>query len=72
MMEEIDSGGTAFPCPEDASWARQHGMSMRDYFAAKALQGLLAAPDAEGRPKLVAAYAYEFADAMVAISTRTR
>lgn len=31
-------GGFAFPCGEYAD----HGMSLRDYFAAKALQGLIA------------------------------
>jgi hypothetical protein len=34
------TGGPAFPCSEPNS--EQHGMSLRDYFAAAALTGLLA------------------------------
>jgi hypothetical protein len=45
------------------------GMSLRDYFAAKALQGLLAHPcpdDKRLHPGLgMAARAYEYADAML-------
>jgi len=69
------SGGSAFPWTElrtDGSIHAQYfGMSLRDYFAAKALQGLLVAPK-EGWPKELQAIssvsqaAYRMADAMLA------
>lgn len=51
-MNPIDDGGPAFPCPEDYTQEgvaiygpkNLQGMSLRDYFAAAALQGLLANP----------------------------
>jgi hypothetical protein len=50
--------------------SRDHpGMSLRDYFAAKAMQGLLADPsilEEEGIHEAYAASAYRFADAMLA------
>lgn len=68
-----DTGGPAFPIPlqENQSWqgmAPCDGMTLRDYFAAKAMQGLLAqseggalfSPVEEG-----AAYAYSMVDAML-------
>lgn len=39
MMEAY--GGSAFPIPEDESNPREEGMTLRDYFAAKAMQALL-------------------------------
>jgi hypothetical protein len=69
-----DDGGPAFPfsalSPEGPSVYRDNeGMSLRDYFAAAALQGYLAAytgadvrmPD----PDAAAARAFEYADAML-------
>lgn len=67
-MEYVDDGGPAFSCPEDESWTRNQGMSLRDYMAAKAMQGDLAARDnskARPAPKTVAEYAYRVADAML-------
>lgn len=50
-----------------------YGMGLRDYFAAKALQALIAKDDREHKgkhsPKPLAIYAYEYADAM--LSERT-
>ncbi len=64
-----DNGGAAFARP--ASPAHQHGMhepqkgmTLRDYFAAKAMQGMFSAPIAcemEERASL----AYQMADAML-------
>jgi len=79
MRERIYGGGPAFPIPgkvahydegtfEDAPFA---GMTLRDYFAAKAMQGAMAsfingAPaDAETDAKIFKA-AYMIADAMIA------
>jgi hypothetical protein len=40
MSEAKNDGGPAFPIPSD-----EHlGMTLRDYFAAKAMQGLMANP----------------------------
>lgn len=71
-MSEINTGGPAFPRPfhetVDGNFSiAQTGMTLRDYFAAKALQGLLAA-DAECgfKPDTASEYAYRFADAMLA------
>lgn len=41
------------------------GMSLRDYFAAKALQGLMADPGLIGNTEQVAQVAYRIADAML-------
>ena len=78
-MSEINTGGPAFPvadpfavkCPStDVEALRiQQGMTLRDYFAAKAMQGIMAGrfpimlePDAEHK---VAEAAYIQADAML-------
>ncbi len=74
MTKQIEDGGPAFPRPvsEDSSedglsYPDQEGMSMRDYFAAKAMQGLYA--NGENIPSdvaTVAAWVYDIADAMLA------
>ena len=59
-----DTGGPAFPVviPLDQSAEFHMGMTLRDYFAAKAMQGLLDAAMAECE---IAKAAYEMADAML-------
>lgn len=67
-------GGSAFPVlPPDThnyrEWPAEPGMSLRDYFAAAALQGILASyagPDC-GLPNddTAAVRAYDYADAML-------
>lgn len=42
------------------------GMSLRDYFAAGAMQGFAADPNTTGEPALIAKVAYQWADAMLA------
>lgn len=37
-MSNINDGGSAFPVPNDANINDQEGMTLRDYFAAKAMQ----------------------------------
>jgi hypothetical protein len=59
----------AFPSEHMATPGRS-GMTLRDYFAAKALQGLLADPEpfedcGEGLPMAYAYEAYVYADAML-------
>lgn len=65
-MSEIKDGGPAFPRTRKTG---EVGMSLRDYFAAKAMQGLLACNALygveESKPDL-AIDAYEHADAMIA------
>ena len=64
---KTDDGGPAFPCPNDANVNGDTGMSLRDYFAAKAMQGILAGDagcDLENDE--VASDAYLMADAMLA------
>ena len=85
MSDKINNGGPAFPQTElsetemrinenGRSEARTDynivgGMSLRDYFAAKAMQGLLsytyAADRFRGDLKCAAIEAYEIADAML-------
>ena len=54
------AGGPAFPRPGDFN--PQIGMTLRDYFAAKALQGMSADISDEVR---AARWCYEMADAMI-------
>lgn len=76
-MSNKDNGGPVFPTTESNYHnenMRGDGMSLRDYFAAKALSGLLAWPGDEGSgsyhsnsdPKHTASMAYKYADALLA------
>ena len=72
-MSDRNDGGPAFPLHDwDASIANYSGgMSLRDYFAAKAMQAIISkgnGSDATGGEKgvpLIAKYSYEYADAML-------
>lgn len=76
-MAKIDDGGPAFPLPRnhsngDAIYAPGDGMSLRDYFAAKALCEYLAAHMADDKQvdeDVVADCAYSMADAMLRART---
>ena len=60
-----DTGGPAFPTLADnGHTTNQDGMTLRDYFAAKAMQGMLAAAENYQTIQL-ADYAYSVADAML-------
>lgn len=73
-MTDKKQGGTAFPC---RVLNKTPGMSLRDYFAAKAMQAIFAGEGArqvasrDGRytegnwSQVVALNAYEMADAMI-------
>lgn len=52
----------AFPCQADAG---QWGMTIRDYFAAAALQGMLACPEESCEAVMISEEAYKYADAML-------
>ena len=61
-----NTGGSAFPVMDMK--VTKEGMTLRDYFAAKAMQGLIAqsAGTALGsRVEIAAEYAYAAADAML-------
>lgn len=64
-MRYAGAGGTAFPCAHEGG---QRGMTLRDYFATSAIQGMCSTPTwpsvADG-PEL-AKRAYAMADAMMA------
>jgi hypothetical protein len=64
-MNNTNTGGPAFPVPNDANVNHQEGMTLRDYFAAKAMEGLLACPEIKGQPYEFATRAYSVADAML-------
>lgn len=77
-MSEIKDGGPAFPDPGRAQSTKQRevltntGMTLRDYFAAKALAAMIGQPNKDHEncgkkavPRL-AQFAYEYADAMIA------
>lgn len=74
----IDDGGSAFPTLETEKFHPQFGMSLRDYFAAQAMVGLLRTGDAlhllNGEPEYpfhvnFADSCYLLADAMLAART---
>jgi hypothetical protein len=48
---------------EDSDYA--DGMTLRDYFAAKAMHGLLSCQHLTGVPQEIAAASYSYADAML-------
>ncbi len=67
MSEKIDTGGSAFARPysvDDRTGyeSESEGMTLLDYFAAKAMQALITQ---ENSPKLVSAQAYEQAQSML-------
>jgi hypothetical protein len=60
-------GGPAFPnITPDMNVDGGPGMSLRDYFAAKAMQGLIMRRDWTHIPERDTALAYEYADVMLA------
>ena len=54
---------TAFPVPEDAT--QQLGMTLREWFAGMALQGIIAGAEVSLDRDEAAQVAFEFADAMM-------
>lgn len=62
-----DDGGPAFPFPVLHGSDAPKGMTLRDYFAAKAMQGIVSAyGDPAGLSERIADQAYWIADAMIA------
>ncbi len=58
-----NTGGPAFPAHHFDLAEGEHGMTLRDYFAAKAMQALIEKYDES--PVEITLEAYEFADAML-------
>lgn len=70
-MNEKNNGGAAFPCHPNsqAGHFKQDGMTLRDYFAGEALNGMLA--DWESAKAIIAAHGggnAEFGHAMAAMA----
>ena len=63
-MSNTNTGGPAYPSPRWEGWGSpQEGMTLRDYFAAKAMEALV-----HNRPPQAAAIeAYRYADAMLKV-----
>ncbi len=66
-MTERDTGGRAFPWCGDLNECPtiNLGMTLRDYFAAKAMQGMCAGLQRGDDPDAVPQFAYMLADAML-------
>jgi len=66
-MSDTNTGGPAFPSHGSMGEVAQEGMTLRDYFAAKAMQSILAREDGKFTITLeyVGGKAYQYADAML-------
>ena len=63
---------SAFPQSNDrvvhaVSIANSQGMTLRDYFAAKAMHGIIAGIDPQMNYEEIATRAYQYADAMIEV-----
>jgi hypothetical protein len=63
-MNNTNTGGAAFPLFAATGYV---GMTLRDYFAAKAMQGMLAGQDRRlvATKEFIGETAYEYADSML-------
>jgi hypothetical protein len=62
-MSNTNTGGPAFPVPDIDGSKVCEGMTIRDYFAAKAMEALVS-----NRPPIAASIeAYKYADAMLKV-----
>lgn len=64
-MSTINDGGPAFPIPGLHDDEDFNGMTLRDYFAANAMQGLLSDSTVKGAVGDFAKRSYAMADAML-------
>jgi hypothetical protein len=60
-----DDSGAAFPLADMRGWSAR-GMTIRDYFAARAMQALIAARP-NFKPETLSSTAYELADEMLRV-----
>ena len=63
MVNNTNTGGLVFP--NNFVSPKNQGMILRDYFAAKAMLGLLSDSQVQGTPDEFAFRAYAMADAML-------
>ncbi len=65
-----NTGGPAFPAEATNSTFASSGMTLRDYFAAKAMQAMVGSqwPDSNDRPE-IGKRSYQMADAMLKART---
>lgn len=67
----MSNGGSAFPLPMGSETIQgADGMTLRDYFAARAMQAMISNPsiidnDSDGAVNYAASASYKFADAML-------
>jgi hypothetical protein len=70
-MSSINTGGPAFPTLDYIQPSKlatnQDGMTLRDYFAAKAMSGMMSDPSRDMHPVALGKYSYELADAMLEV-----
>ena len=71
-MSAPNTGGPAFPSHGSMGEVAHEGMTLRDYFAAKAMQAILARTDSRFTTSLefVGAKSYQYADAMLKARTQ--
>ena len=60
-----NTGGPAFPAHHFDLAEGEHGMTLRDYFAAKAMQGMLSGKLINTKTAVIAQDCYAMADAML-------
>jgi hypothetical protein len=70
-MTTKDNGGPAFPVPmfsigHAKYQSEQQGMTLHDWYAGMAMQGIIACPTTEGDHDALAKWSHEMADAMMA------
>ena len=63
-MSNTNTGGPAFPSHGSMGEVTHEGMTLRDYFAAKAMASVIARGDDTNRPGM-AEWSYAMADAML-------
>jgi len=66
-MSNKDNGGPAFPCEyEGSTRSDAFGMTLRDYFAAKAMQSMIGSQEFRfWSPEAISSSAYFLADTML-------
>jgi hypothetical protein len=70
-MAEIDDGGQAFPNEGFNGWGTpETGMTLRDYFAAKAMHALILNHATTSPHLSLSGRAYEIADTMLAARSK--
>ena len=62
---KTNTGGAAFPYAALHGCNGEYGMTLRDYFAAKAMQAMVSLPNADMSHDGYADWAYRQADAML-------